>query len=358
MTWKPLLATAVVSAGLAMGSTYWYWNQRVTLMERQLVQVTSHLNEWSWQWQAFQQRLPGEPASLKEVNAVKEELTTTLTASVQIINEQQDDLRQQLEQNSQTTVKYVNELNGTLKTFVTESLHQNTERQTQLATQIENTHQAIEKLLGVIKQKDEMNAGLIPAGTIMAYAGPLTTAIHQQLYRAGWLVCDGSEFPISQYSALYEAIKNIYGGQPPETFKLPDFRGVFLRGLDLNKQLDPQRVLGGYQTDTNKKHTHDAKILKPDGTHEHQGTTDKTGLHRHRLEAEGYWFTSKQRNERAAITNTVDDNQEYWTTTEGIHQHQVEIPTSGPHTHTITVAASGEEETRPKNYPVIYIIKF
>ena len=41
----------------------------------------------------------------------------------------------------------------------------------------------------------------------------------------GWLPCDGSVLNTSQYAALYSLLGNIYGGQAPKTFALPDLRG-------------------------------------------------------------------------------------------------------------------------------------
>lgn len=40
-----------------------------------------------------------------------------------------------------------------------------------------------------------------------------------------WLSCDGQSYPISQYSALYNLIGTIYGGDGVTTFKVPDLRG-------------------------------------------------------------------------------------------------------------------------------------
>ncbi|MDY6993395.1 MAG: hypothetical protein SVR94_12455, partial [Pseudomonadota bacterium] len=94
------------------------------------------------------------------------------------------------------------------------------------------------------------------------------------------------------------------------------------------------------------------------GSHQHETQMAAAGQHRHLLEAEGFWFTSKQRNERRAMTDVVDDNQEYRTTANGEHQHTLTIMPSGKHQHPLMIHAQGEHESRPKNYPVIYIIKF
>jgi microcystin-dependent protein len=42
---------------------------------------------------------------------------------------------------------------------------------------------------------------------------------------AGWLSCDGSLQPISEYEALYALIGTTYGGNGTTTFGMPDLRG-------------------------------------------------------------------------------------------------------------------------------------
>jgi microcystin-dependent protein len=41
----------------------------------------------------------------------------------------------------------------------------------------------------------------------------------------GWLMCDGSILPISDYDALFQLIGTTYGGDGQSTFALPDLRG-------------------------------------------------------------------------------------------------------------------------------------
>jgi microcystin-dependent protein len=42
---------------------------------------------------------------------------------------------------------------------------------------------------------------------------------------AGWMFCDGSALPISEYDTLFLLIGTTYGGDGQSTFKLPDLRG-------------------------------------------------------------------------------------------------------------------------------------
>lgn len=41
----------------------------------------------------------------------------------------------------------------------------------------------------------------------------------------GWMLCQGQELPISQYSAVFSLLGTTYGGNGTTTFKLPDLRG-------------------------------------------------------------------------------------------------------------------------------------
>ena len=78
---------------------------------------------------------------------------------------------------------------------------------------------------------------------------------------AGYLRCDGAAVSRITYSALFSEIGIIYGaGNGSTTFNLPDLRGSFIRGIDNTgsgpKGFDTGRVLGSYQADEFKAHTH------------------------------------------------------------------------------------------------------
>jgi len=72
------------------------------------------------------------------------------------------------------------------------------------------------------------NAGVMPAGVILPFAG--ATAPN------GFLLCDGSEQLISSYPVLFAAIGTTYNGAAPlvgaSTFRVPDLRGRFALGAD------------------------------------------------------------------------------------------------------------------------------
>lgn len=73
----------------------------------------------------------------------------------------------------------------------------------------------------------------VPSGTILTYGG--LTPPH------GFLHCDGTSYPKTQYPLLYAAIQNAFGEGVPDAnyFNVPDLRGMFLRGVDHGAGNDP-----------------------------------------------------------------------------------------------------------------------
>jgi hypothetical protein len=66
-----------------------------------------------------------------------------------------------------------------------------------------------------------------PVGTVIMFAGDKVPD--------GYLPCDGKEYAISKYVYLFESIGTIYGeGSDTNFFKVPDYRGMFLRGTGVN----------------------------------------------------------------------------------------------------------------------------
>lgn len=65
-----------------------------------------------------------------------------------------------------------------------------------------------------------------PSGAIIAYGASTAPS--------GWLLCDGSAVSQTTYSSLYAAIGTTWNttGEGAGNFRLPDFRGQFLRGYD------------------------------------------------------------------------------------------------------------------------------
>jgi hypothetical protein len=74
-----------------------------------------------------------------------------------------------------------------------------------------------------------------PPGVVTAFAGPTAPS--------GWLSCDGSAVSRTTYANLFAAIGTASGsGDGSTTFNLPDYRGMFLRGVDSGSGRDPDTL--------------------------------------------------------------------------------------------------------------------
>jgi hypothetical protein len=98
--------------------------------------------------------------------------------------------------------------------------------------------------------------GETPVGSVVAFAGELgapmpATAqppgptpsgdahVTRAIEASGWMLCDGRELACCQYPHLSAALGRRYGGSEEEgTFKLPDYRGYFLRAVDNGRHPD------------------------------------------------------------------------------------------------------------------------
>ena len=87
-----------------------------------------------------------------------------------------------------------------------------------------------------------------PIGSIISYLG--STAPE------GYLICDGAEYPIADYSqlaAFFEkefGSKNHFGGDGTSTFAVPDFRNLFLRGFHGESEEQLSGEIGAKQEGT------------------------------------------------------------------------------------------------------------
>ena len=237
-----------------------------------------------------------------------------------------------------------------------EEIHGGIAHDSRILDQIDSTHATVDSVLTTLERNQQHLAKLVPSGTVIAYAGQWQSASRERLKKGGWLLCDGRRVAVKEYPDLYRAIGTTYGGKAGQNFRLPDFRGVFLRGLDLGRKLDSRRQLGSYQKDSNRSHTHQGNIAAA-GTHQHEARTEFSGQHQHLMDAEG-----PQANEsfgrRRLSTTTSDSDYRHASDEAGSHRHSVRINSAGEHQHTLTIENSGGREARPKNYPVVYLIKY
>ncbi|HTL57156.1 MAG TPA: phage tail protein [Candidatus Limnocylindrales bacterium] len=118
-----------------------------------------------------------------------------------------------------------------------------------------------------------------PPGTIVAFGGTNVPA--------GWFLCDGRALKSGEYPRLFAAVLTMWGdasddGDPATDFRVPDFRGLFLRGVDDSPlrgsaNRDPGRnserglinpgsnignQVGSYQGDSFSGHSHSAGGLR------------------------------------------------------------------------------------------------
>lgn len=102
---------------------------------------------------------------------------------------------------------------------------------------------------------------LIPSGAVTAYAG------RAEDVPVGWRLCNGDPLSRTQYKSLFDVIGTVYGvGDGVTTFNLPDYRGRFLRGVDLGRGMDPDAearaggapgdLVGSQQGDDLRAHGH------------------------------------------------------------------------------------------------------
>jgi microcystin-dependent protein len=202
----------------------------------------------------------------------------------------------------------------------------------------------------------------------------------KNLEKYGWLVCDGRTLRREDYPDLYnKVIKDTWGaGDGATTFKIPDLRGQFLKGLDDMKSDeggagrdldDPNRKIGvAYnQISAIQGHKHLITNTGNNVTHYHN---DSAGNHRHEISySNGYDYGASIHAGVNANTGNNDSPDIYKAVTLSISRTTVEITlqentTIGIQLDDLREGTSAFPSTRlsstenqPKNLQVIYCIK-
>ncbi len=194
--------------------------------------------------------------------------------------------------------------------------------------------------------------GVVPPGTIIQYAGHNAPA--------GYLRANGAAVSRTTYAALFAAIGTTHGeGDGSTTFNLPDRRGVFMRGVDDGRGIDPGRALGSIQGSQNLSHNHGATIYE-NGWHGHGASASGVGDHVHNMTFRPYQWDH-------GITGEVGDNGDpnYGAQVTsgtmqgaGAHSHTIWIEGSGTHTHGAYIGYDGGNESRPINAADLFCIKY
>jgi len=165
-----------------------------------------------------------------------------------------------------------------------------------------------------------------PAGQVATYA--------MNSCPTGWIPADGSAVSRSTYSVLFSNIGTTWGiGNGSTTFNVPDLRGVFVRGTGTNATGSSTgavgQAVGTYAADTYLNHSHTA--TSTDAGHVHTFSSFGTG----NIAGAGSSYT---------LPNS------YSTGSTGSSTAVI--------TTTVAVSTTGSTETKPKNYGVLYCIKF
>ena len=108
---------------------------------------------------------------------------------------------------------------------------------------------------GLVKLIQDTTAEAVGAVTTFPYSGAI----------AGYLLCDGAAISRVTYADLFGVIGTTWGiGDGANTFNLPDFRGIFLRGSGTHGSLLLAHggavsgpAVGAYQNDMMQGHLHE-----------------------------------------------------------------------------------------------------
>lgn len=174
-----------------------------------------------------------------------------------------------------------------------------------------------------------------PIGAPIAFCGTVAPT--------GWLLCDGSAVSRITYADLYAVMGDVHGeGDGSTTFNLPDYRGRFLRGVADGQSTDPDRssrtaMNTGGNIGDNVGSVQDYATARPNSnfttnsdTHNHEILPFASG----NAAGAGNFLQGTVNNDNYGSRNTGNDS----------------------HSHSVT--GGGDNETRPTNAYVNFIIKF
>lgn len=207
----------------------------------------------------------------------------------------------------------------------------------------------------------DLSVAFIPTGTINAF-GDINAP-------PGWLLCDGAEYNRADYPTLYLIIGNAFGssdhGVTNLKFNVPDFRGRFLRGANLETVTDPDSStrtamkIGG-----NTGNAIGSIQGSQHQSHNHGGSTPEGGDHFHYV---GNISANKGR--PVSSNNSIPQQYGYLfqpefgviTVTDSLWHALSRANTAssmgGGPVHVHDINSDGGNETRPLNAYVNFIIK-
>lgn len=239
--------------------------------------------------------------------------------------------------------------------------------------------QCLDALINVIKAQRAVGEIRVfpssspPEGYIKANGALLSRSAYSDLWSyaqsSGNLASSDASWQSGQFSP----------GDGVSTFRVPDLRGVVIRGWDNSRGLDAGRTIGSYQADNIKSHTHSASSASGGG-HTHSASTASAGGHSHAASTSSAGAHThnipKVANERVEHDNSLEDDTSVSRTstqatssagahthtvtisTAGAHAHTVTVGTNGNHNHAVTVGSTGGAETVMKNVALLACIKY
>jgi microcystin-dependent protein len=198
--------------------------------------------------------------------------------------------------------------------------------------------------------------GGIPTGAIVPYAANSAPS--------GWVICDGSLYgrtaldPSPQVN-LFGVIGTTYGaGDGLTNFAVPDLRGMFVRGFDNGRNIDPLRAFGTNQVDAFKSHNHGGNTITESGhTHPVSGTAASAGSHTHTSNVALGSTGGGTAISVANFTITENTTNRIGINAAGAHTHTVSGTAASGTAHLHAINPDGSTETRPQNVAMNYIIK-
>ena len=160
-----------------------------------------------------------------------------------------------------------------------------------------------------------ISSAVVPTGTVMNFAG--TTAPD------GWLEMNGQTVTAAAFPDLVEVLT---GSDTATEAVVPDMRGEFVRGWDNGRDVDTGRDIATAQDDTTRRPRTNF-------------TTGSDGSHSHSYSRVEYAISvTDDSPDQGAAVNFTSGN----------------TSSTGNHTHTIN---GGDDETRPRNIALMFIIK-
>jgi hypothetical protein len=192
----------------------------------------------------------------------------------------------------------------------------------------------------------------VPIGTAVAYAGEVVDNGKAVIIEQNWLLCNGAALSSTQYNPLFQHIKTAHGNasndaDPATDFNLPDYRGLFLRGVTSTTKRDPNpsdrerpwnnsggnvgNRVGSIQLGATKTPTKNF-IIDLENKHTHGDPTWNGQAGPYEVAVEGRGPGGVDFGAQSAQTNTGDG-------------------------HTHEIKSGGDDETRPINAYVNYIVR-